>query len=175
MEAWNNWYHVSGTTYGTWLPGDQRGWQERKHRKHVAGDYRNPPPKGSGVTRLRRSRILLQNHPIHLGPTQREVAGKALIDRLVMDGIEPLALSMDSIHYHILAKFPDKKVRQWIGRAKRHVYHLFRRRWEIQKLWARLCHVAPVADRDHQIRVFKYICEHKDNGAWLWTYRKNVH
>ena len=44
MTAWNNWYHVNGNTYGTWLPGDPRGWRERGHKKHVAGDYKNPPP-----------------------------------------------------------------------------------------------------------------------------------
>ena len=48
MAAWNNWYHVNGNTYGTWLPGDPRGWRERGHKKHVDGDYKSPPPAGSG-------------------------------------------------------------------------------------------------------------------------------
>src|SRR3954468_9029001 len=40
---WNNWYHCMGNTYGTWLPGDPRGFRTRLHREHVEGDYRNPP------------------------------------------------------------------------------------------------------------------------------------
>ncbi|NIA07496.1 MAG: hypothetical protein GWP14_07670, partial [Actinobacteria bacterium] len=140
-----------------------------------AGDYRNPPPKGSGVTRLRRSRILLQNPPVHLGPTQREFAGKTLIEMFVTDGVEPLALSVDAIHYHILAKFPDKKVRPWVGRAKLHAYHLLRRRWQIKKLWARLCHVTPISDQDHRTRVFQYRCDHNKQGGWVWTFREGLY
>ena len=34
MPAWNGWYHVTGNTYGTWLPGDPRGWREC-HRKRL--------------------------------------------------------------------------------------------------------------------------------------------
>ncbi len=39
-------YHVTWSTYGSWLPGDPRGFRTRGHRLHVDGDYRNPPPKG---------------------------------------------------------------------------------------------------------------------------------
>ena len=93
---------------------------------------------------------------------------------LVIDGVEPLVLSMDAIHYHILARFPGKEVRYWVGRAKLHAYHLFRLRWQIKKLWSRLCHVTPVADQDHQTRVFQYICEHRSQGAWVWTFREGL-
>ena len=47
MGAWNGWYHVNGNTYGTWLPGDERGWRSRHHKVHVNGDYKNPPPPGA--------------------------------------------------------------------------------------------------------------------------------
>lgn len=46
-RAWNAWYHVLTNTYGTWLRGDRRGWRERHHRKHVEGDYKNPPKPGT--------------------------------------------------------------------------------------------------------------------------------
>jgi len=39
MEPWNHWYHVNGNTYGTWLPGDPRGWRSYKHKRHVEGEY----------------------------------------------------------------------------------------------------------------------------------------
>ena len=38
MKAWRGWYHVTGGTYGSWLPGDPRGWRARGRREHVDGD-----------------------------------------------------------------------------------------------------------------------------------------
>ncbi len=48
---WNRWFHCIGGTYGSWLPGDRRGFRTRHHREHVEGDYRNPPPVGIYVSR----------------------------------------------------------------------------------------------------------------------------
>ena len=42
-NAWNNWYHCVGSTYGSWLRGDPRGFSTFRHREHVEGDYRSPP------------------------------------------------------------------------------------------------------------------------------------
>jgi hypothetical protein len=47
MSAWRDWYHVTGSTYGAWLPGDPRGFRTRHHRQHVEGDYKDPPPRAS--------------------------------------------------------------------------------------------------------------------------------
>jgi hypothetical protein len=41
----HRWYHVTINTYGTWLPGDPRGFHSRGHRVHSSGDYREPPPE----------------------------------------------------------------------------------------------------------------------------------
>jgi len=92
-----------------------------------------------------------------------------------MDEIELLAVSMDAIHYHILGRFGGKHVRRQIGRAKLHAYHLLRERWELKKLWGRLCHVKPIADRAHQVRVFGYIRNHSKHGAWVWTFRDGLY
>ena len=102
MEAWNHWYHVNGNTYGTWLPGDPRGWREKRHKRHVDGDYKNPPPKGSGDALQRHASSLLKQPPVHLDPVQRELAGRALAEMLVRQEVELLAISLDSVHYHLL-------------------------------------------------------------------------
>ena len=39
-------YHLIWGTYGSWLPGDPRGFRTRRHREHVEGDYKHPPPPG---------------------------------------------------------------------------------------------------------------------------------
>jgi len=175
MGAWRGWYHVNGNTYGTWLPGDPRGWREKRHRKHVPGDYKNPPPPGFGDDILRRSRRLLKYPPVRFDPDQRELAGTALVETLLARRIEVLALSMDAIHYHILGRFPDGQVRRHVGRAKLHAYHLLRERWQVGKVWQALCNVTPVSDRTHQVNVFRYIRSHADKGAWVWTFHEGVY
>lgn len=49
------WHHIILTTYGSWLPGDLRGFRTRDHREHVEGDYR-PPPTHSAVCCKARSK-----------------------------------------------------------------------------------------------------------------------
>jgi len=94
---------------------------------------------------------------------------------LAMDEIEVLALSMDAIHYHILARFNNKQVRTQVERAKLHAYHLLCAQWQMKKIWSRLSHVKPITDRAHQLRVFQYISNHKSQGAWVWTFRDGLY
>ncbi len=63
-DPWRNWYHCMANTYGTWLPGDPRGWRSRHHREHVVGDYRNPP-KRSYANLHRKARSLMKREQVH--------------------------------------------------------------------------------------------------------------
>ena len=175
MNAWNGWYHVGGNTYGTWLPGDPRGWREKRHKKHVEGDYNNPPPKGSGDAYHEHARDLLTQPPVHLDTTQRKAVGRALVERFVALDIEILTLSLDAIHFHLLARFPDNQVRPRLGRAKKHAYHELRDRGLIGKLWGGGSNVVTITDREHQLNVFAYIGRHKEHGAWVWTFREGIY
>jgi hypothetical protein len=175
MDAWNHWYHVDGHTYGTWLPGDPRGWREKKHRRHVDGDYRHPPPPGTGEALHNRSRGLLKHPPVRLDAPQRECAGRAPVEMLTFQEVELLVLSMDAIHYHLLGRFRDRQVRRRVGRAKKHAWHRLRGRWRVAKVWQKLCNVTPIADRGHQANVFRYIRSHGQKGAWVWTFRQGMY
>lgn len=175
MEPWNGWYHVSGNTYGTWLPGDPRGWREKKHRRHVEGDYKNPPPAGTGDELHRRSRGFLTHPPVRLAPKQREIVGQAMVEMLVQLEIELLRLSVSAVHFHLLGRFPDKKVRPRVGRAKKHACFVLRDAGHVGRLWTRKCHPLPIRGRAHQVNVFGYIGSHKERGAWVWTYREGLY
>ncbi len=172
MPAWRGWYHVTTNTYGTWLPGDPRGWRERGHRRHVDGDYRNPPPPGTGEARHRRSRELLKQPPVRLDRDERPVAGRALVEMLAHQQVEVLALSVGAVHVHALARFADGKVGPRVGRAKKHAYHRLSEAGRRGKVWERSCGVKPIADRAHQLRVYRYILDHGQQGAWTWSLRE---
>lgn len=175
MKAWNSWYHVNGNTYGTWLRGDARGWRTRWHREHVEGDYRNPPGCGTFEDVLAQSQESMKHPPVRLDVRRRRIAGQALAEKLVQLKIELLVLSLDAVHYHALARFPDHKPRWWIGLAKKHASHVLRKYGLAGAVWARKSHPLPITDRTHQLNVFGYIRDHADVGAWVWTFRDGLY
>ncbi len=72
-HPWNDWYHIMFHTYGTWLPGDPKGFRTRHHRGHVEGDYKNPPPPGTYDELWKRSKHLMKRDPVWLTYEQRKL------------------------------------------------------------------------------------------------------
>jgi len=175
MAAWNGWYHVNGNAYGTWLPGDARGWRTKGHKTHVDGDYKRPPPPGSGDSLHAYAQKQLKQAPVHLAATQRELAGKALVEMLLHQQIEVIILSLDAIHFHLLGRFRDAKVRPRVARAKKHATFLLRDQGHVGRVWSEKGKVTEIADRQHQVNVFQYIHRHREKGAWLWTFREGLY
>lgn len=104
-QPWNNWYHCTGNTYGTWVRGDQRGWRARHHREHCEGDYRHPPPEGEHAEKLRRSKRLMQREPVVLDWPLRVVACHALVEALLHHGAEVVSAAVTAKHFHVLVRF----------------------------------------------------------------------
>jgi hypothetical protein len=102
---WRNWYHCMGNTYGTWLPGDSRGFRARHHREHVEGDYKFPPPPGVYEAWLARSRSLMPRGAVMIPAALRPLACRLFGDALLFHGVELVELSMGGIHWHLLARF----------------------------------------------------------------------
>ncbi|MCG8406096.1 MAG: hypothetical protein MI923_12940 [Phycisphaerales bacterium] len=171
-KPWNDWYHCNGNTYGTWLRGDPRGFRERRHRRHVEGDYKNPPPRGMYDALYARSLQLLKRPPVHLDRGQRRVATDAMVARLLQDRIEVLALAVDDHHFHILVRCPDHRPRHWVGRAKKQASDLLSEHGLAGQVWARGCRALPITDRKHQVNVFGYVERHARDGAAVWTFRE---
>jgi len=175
MKPWKGWYHINGNTYGTWLRGDPRGWRARHHREHCDGDYKNPPPPGKYDALYQQSKRLMKHNPVLLDRAAQELAGRALVEMLDMQNIPVIALSLDKRHYHILAKFPDNKVRPVIGRAKKHAYHVLRNQGHQGPVWGKRARVLPVRNRQHQVNVYHYIIDHQKRGSWVWTFKEGLH
>lgn len=170
-RAWDNWYHCNGNTYGTWLHGDPRGFRERRHRRHVEGDYKNPPPAGAYDRLHAHARKIMAGEPIHLNIRQRRSACHAMVGELHANGIEIIALGVDDHHFHVLARFPDHRPKHWIGLAKRRASLMLQGDKSHARLWALGSRAEPVRDRAHQLNVFNYIVRHAKRGAFVWTFR----
>lgn len=164
---WNDWYHVTASTYGTWLRGDPRGWRSRHHREHVDGDYKDPPPKGKYDKLHEYSKRLMKRDPVRIRKELRHIVVDEMVSRLRQEGIEVILACFDDHHWHGLARFPDHNVRHYVGLAKKHTSHLLRQLDLMPPggIWAKRCKPIPISSRFHQLKVVSYILKHEKRGA----------
>ncbi|MCK4872172.1 MAG: hypothetical protein KAS72_05570 [Phycisphaerales bacterium] len=171
MEPWNNWYHCTGNTYGTWLPGDPRGWRARHHRLHVEGDYKNPPTPGEHAALHERSRSKLTRQPVYLGSRAQAIACDAIVEKLSEKAVEIGAVAVDDHHLHVVGRFMDRNPRRWIGLAKKNSA------WAVREadlaprggIWAVRAQCLPIADEVHWRTAVAYVLRHGERGAAVWS------
>ena len=192
---WNGWYHAVATCYGTWLRGDPRGWRSYKHKVHVDGDYKNPPPPDAYRLEFRRSKQQLKYDPVVLRSAVRGPVRDALVDRLHNFDTEVVVLAVARSHAHAVVRFVNRGVRgavevpglvpanslkdgrdtvprHVLGVACKHASHVLR---ELDAkrpgpLWAKRTKFVPVEDRGHQLAAVRYVIRHAlEEGAALWT------
>ncbi|HSI36155.1 MAG TPA: hypothetical protein VK986_21405, partial [Tepidisphaeraceae bacterium] len=96
-----------GNTYGTWLPGDPRGFRTRHHDGHVEGDYKSPPIKGRYDERHRKARDFQKRPSVYLTIAQRRRASEEMVGSLLRRKLELIVMSVDRVHFHALCRFPD--------------------------------------------------------------------
>ncbi len=188
-NAWRNWYHAVGSTYGTWLRGDPRGFRTYRHRQHVEGDYRTPPPPGVYAALFEQSKKTLKHPPTTLNPRQRRLVCTAMAERLQDNEVELVALAIASNHFHALARFPvltadqkrrlrsvliqdgrDPTPRHLLGLARKHASHQLAEAGLMPPgpVWAARPKLEPIRDRQHQINTARYIHAHVEQGAAVW-------
>ena len=168
------WWHATIGTHGSWLPGDPRGFRDRKHRIHSSGDHRNPPPAGEHQRLHQRSQSI-SNQPRIVPHHLREKLGLNVLQRLEKQNHRVLILSVAGMHVHGLIELPAdyQTARTEIGKAKR-VVSLAMRDDMPGRIWAGGCGLKWINDEQHHRNTFNYILKHRDEGAWLWTFREEI-
>jgi REP element-mobilizing transposase RayT len=165
------WYHVTFSTYNSWLPGDPRGFRSKHHRIHSSGDHRNPPPKGEHAG-LHAHAKAISGRPVILETAQRITVGKAVVQNLLKHGHDILVISVSAMHVHTLAQLSEdlQQAKDAVGFAK--LSASIRIKDDVPgQVWARGCKPKPIRDEIHHRNTFGYICRHLDEGAWVWTFR----
>jgi hypothetical protein len=102
------WRHVILGTLNSWLPGDERGFRNRKHRIHSIGDYKTPPPAVEHIG-LRIFNEKASGEPIILPKQLRKTVGEAILEHLQGGEFQVLAVAIAGMHAHILVELPDDK------------------------------------------------------------------
>ncbi len=170
MGPWNNWYHCVGNTYGTWLPGDPRGWRSRDHRCHCEGDYKNPPAKGRYDTLHQQSQLQMKRDEIRLNDEAMRVVCNAFSEKFRQKQINIAAIAITHCGYHVLGQFDDRKPQHWIGMAKRHSsFKLVEADLASRGgIWATRGLCKPITDEKHWENARAYILKHDAQGAEVW-------
>jgi len=84
-------YFLTWTTYGTWLPGDDRGWVAKP------GEFQRPDP---AVEQAARSRMT--EPPLVLNARQRGIVELTIADHCRIRGWGLLAVSCRTNHLHVV-------------------------------------------------------------------------
>ena len=175
--GWRNWYHCTVGTYGTWLPGDPRGWRERDHHEHVAGDYKDPPPPSKfAAARWQHSKDVMRFDPYLIESSDRAVVGRFLLESLSIQKIPILGLAVCRKDFHALLQFEKPRGKRILGEAKKHATFRFAPILDAETkkrrpIWEGDECVIPIKDRAHGLEAFHYILKHVREGGWVWSYK----
>lgn len=94
-------------TYGTWLPGDPRGFRNRHHRIHSSGDYKNPPPEGEYEGLHRYAKRVSKDEVVLATPELRREVCDALLETIRSYEWRVMALTVCRVHIHLVIELPS--------------------------------------------------------------------
>jgi hypothetical protein len=173
-SPWQDWYRIMCHTYGTWLPGDGRGFRTRHHREHVEGDYKNPPPAGMFDGLHRSAQNSMKRDAVRLTAAQRQRAVEEIVRSFAKWQIELKILAITDIHLHALARVLDHNPRHYMGLAKKECSAYMKRAGLAPPggLWAVRCECKPITDARHFENVDDYIADHESQGGVIHPVRK---
>lgn len=90
-------YFITFRCYGTWLPGDDRGWADRRELGYDS-------PTRSGHAGLRASsEVALVDRPFHLDGPKRSVVERTIRDVCTYRGWTLHAINVRTNHVHLVA------------------------------------------------------------------------
>ena len=94
-------YFLTWTTYGTWLPGDERGWVDRK----ISGP--ETPIRDADTTKQQQAATRLKDPPVKLTTDQRLVVEKTVREVCQHKEWRLLAVNCRTNHVHVVVCAPD--------------------------------------------------------------------
>ena len=149
-------YFITWTTYGTWLPGDHRGWVKRS-------EWGMQPPDSP---REQRSRRLMTAEAVLLSAEQRQIVDTVIVNHCQIRNWPLHARNVRTNHAHVVvtAAIDPKHVREqlkaWASRrlsehaGLRGAGNDGQRRW-----WTEKGDIEWIYDEDGLLRVIHYVLE----------------
>lgn len=119
----SQWWLTTWTTYGTWLPGDPRGYCTRRKRVYVPppARYAKPGEETCDAAKHAAKYEMAKREteaPLVFRPAQRQLVRDALIEEIAVMEITPAIASIGAKHIHMEAQFALFPIRKAVGRIK---------------------------------------------------------
>ena len=100
-------FFLTWTTYGSWLPGDERGWVEKP------GDIKSPDSEREAMAYER-----MQETELTLDQEQRDLVEKTVADHCQHRGWHLHAVKCRTQHAHVVVTAPDRKPKDVLDQFK---------------------------------------------------------
>jgi hypothetical protein len=170
------WWLVTWSTYGSWLPGDPRGFQTWRGKEYVPpperyarpGEETYDPAKYAG---RHQSAKATTGETVRLSVGQRTCVLEAVVNEIAKLPLIPAALSVSAEHCHLLSKFGALKIRSTVGVLKGEATKALRAGgFSSDRVWSRECHPKSKREGREFLIALKYVCNHRAEGAavYIW-------
>ena len=144
-------HFLTWTTYGSWLPGDQRGWIDR----HNQGSIQNSDPGWETLARK-----LMKETSVILNKQQRAIVHSSISRTCNLRSWKVHALAVCSNHIHVLISCPDKTGSQLLSTLKAHCTRVLKgHSGKTQRMhwWTRSGNVRSIFRKESLNMVIEYI------------------
>jgi REP element-mobilizing transposase RayT len=147
-----NTYHLTWHTYGTWLPGDERGWV----------DKRKPEIQAGSRALRRHAKSLMVQEAVLLTRKQRRIVGHVIRKHCQIRGWTLHALNVLATHLHavITAPIDPEKARSelkaWCSRR------LNENRGAMQEWWAGGGDIEEIGNETYLENAIVYVLEKQE-------------
>jgi REP element-mobilizing transposase RayT len=119
-------YMATWTTYGTWLPGDERGYVNNKGQT-LPGNKRL----------LQKNQERQKTPAVKLNKREKKIVQQVILAEAKKIGHEIIDLTVCTNHVHLLAKPHRKSIEDIIGRYKSITTRVFWENGRKGKIWTR--------------------------------------
>jgi len=149
-----NTYHLTWHTYGTWLPGDERGWVDR----------RKPEIQAGSASLRRHAQSLLVQEPVLLTVDQRRIVARVIRKHCQFRNWTLHALNVLATHVHavVTALVDPETVRSqlkaWCSRR------LNQHKGLPQEWWAGGGDAQEIEDEDYLQNAIVYVVEKQEEA-----------
>jgi len=159
-------YHITFTTYGTWLHGDERGSVDKRHNRYCSA-FVSP-----NAELHKKEQTKLKNPSVTLNKNVREIVLKAVLRVCALRGWVPHAVHVRSNHIHIVARGnakPEKMMRDFKAYATRAIKSSDDNQRFIRKYWSRHSSTKYLWTKENLASAIEYVKNRQGNIMSLWV------
>lgn len=172
----SKWWLVTWTTYGTWLPGDPRGYCTWRERVYVPPPARYAKPGEEVYDRTKHAtkhQVALHatEEAVRLARAQMQIVQDAIVEDVAEMPITPAIMSVGHSHIHLLAQFGGLKIRKAVGRLKSAATRKLREDgFRAKRGWTKGCDMKSKTNAKAFENAYRYVRRHREQGCLVYEW-----